>query len=153
MLSLVMLSPDTSCLKSVDPDQLVDPGGGGYSHFLFIRRLGSSIYRFKHPKKKNIWNFSNQKKYPSFCTLTLTLTLTTKYSPILWYPQKYPQNLHTQQFNYFSENTQKYWNSKFGTQKHGPSLCLYENIKVPPSPIPPGVDSYPHYVHSAWKHY
>ena len=50
----------------------------------------------KKKKKKKIpwisstpiffWNFSNPKKYPTFCTLTLEMP--PKYIPILWWPPK-----------------------------------------------------------------
>ena len=62
--------------------------------------------------------------------------MTPKYSPILWWPQKkYPQNPYTPKNIYFSENPKKY--SKFWTQKIGPSLRMYGNIRAPPPP-PPG---------------
>ena len=42
-----------------------------------------------------------------------------------------PKNIH------FSENPKKYWNSKFRTQNNDPSLRMYDNIRVTPSPTPP----------------
>ena len=57
------------------------PGGGGgggvLSHSFLTRRLGPSIYHLSQKisgissTPKNIWNFSNPKKYPPFYTLTL----------------------------------------------------------------------------------
>ena len=52
-------------------------GGGGYSNFFCIRRLGPSIYRspqknirnFKHPKK--IFEMLATQKISQFCTSTL----------------------------------------------------------------------------------
>ena len=52
-------------------------GGGGRGTLIFSTYLGSAST--VHPLKnqefqatpKNIWNFSDQKKYPPFCTLTL----------------------------------------------------------------------------------
>ena len=49
-------------------------------------------------------------------------------------PKKYPQNFHTQKNIHFSENPKKYWNSKIWPQQNGPSLRMYENIRVPPAP-------------------
>ena len=46
--------------------------------------------------------------------------------------QKNLHNRHTQKNMYFSENLKKYWNSKFWTQKNGPSLRMYEYIRVSP---------------------
>ena len=86
-------------------------GGGGYSHFFFIRRIGPSIYRLppkkigniKHPKK--IFYFFATQKYSLSVHLPLEKTLkyiekTPKTSPILSWPLKnilkssYPQNIH-----------------------------------------------------------
>ena len=72
---------------------------GGYSIFFCIRRLGPSIYRsppkyqeFQAPQK-NIWNFSNPKKYPNSVPWPLKNTL--KPAQFCDDPQKYPQNHHT----------------------------------------------------------
>ena len=118
-------------------------GGGGYSIFFRIRRLGPSIYRSpqknirnsKHPKK--IFEIlATQKNIP---ILYLDLKKDPKMhrndpqtSPILWWPKKYPQNLHTPKNIHISENPKEYWNSEFWTQKNGPSLRMWENIRVPP---------------------
>ena len=40
----------------------------------------------------------------------------------------------------------KYWKSKFWTQKNGPSLCIYENIRALPPPPPPPLDA----LHLIW---
>ena len=63
-------------------------------------------------------------------------------------PKKYPQNFHTQKNIYFSENPKKYRNSKFWTQKNGPSLRMYENIRVPP---PLGSHVTALYTYSKWQ--
>ena len=39
-----------------------------------------------------------------------------------------PKNIH------LSENAKKIWKLKFWIQKNGPSLRMYENIRVPPPP-------------------
>ena len=53
-------------------------------------------------------------------------------------PQKYPQNVHTPKNIIFSENPQKILKFKNLTPKNGPSLRMYENIRVPPwGPDPP----------------
>ena len=57
-------------------------------------------------------------------------------------PIKDQQNLHTPK-NHFPETPQKYWNSKFWTPKNGPSLCIYENIRVPPLPRETTKPTYP----------
>ena len=54
------------------------PGGGGGT-LIFSAYVGSDPASALHPQKisgisstpKNIWNFSNPKKYPQFCTLPL----------------------------------------------------------------------------------
>ena len=35
----------------------------------------------------------------------------------------------------FLKTPEKYWNSNFWIPKIGPSLCMYENIRVPPPPL------------------
>ena len=53
--------------------------------------------------------------------------MTSKYNPILWWPQKifikssYPKNI------YFSENPQKYWNSKFNPKKWPEPTYIWKN--------------------------
>ena len=93
------------------------PGGGGYSQFFLIRRLGPSIYCLL-PKK--IRNTRQPKKIFQFCTLTLrkgpkmcinnppnwsSLVMTPKISTIPSYPKKYsfffqkpPKNIEIQNF-------------------------------------------------------
>ena len=76
----------------------------GVGTLIFSSYVGSGQASTVHPKKYqefqapqiDIWNFSNPKIYPPFCTLTFRKTLkciemTSKYSPILWWPQK---NIH-----------------------------------------------------------
>ena len=50
-------------------------------------------------------------------------------------PKKYPQNLHTPKNIHFSE-TQKNMEIQILNAKNGPSLRMYDNIRVPPSPTP-----------------
>ena len=120
-------------------------GGGGYSYFFRIRRLGAqhlpftkkNIRNFKHPKK--IFETLAIQKISQFCTLTLQKDpimhrndpLT---SPILWWP---PIKISTK-----SSYPQKYsffWKSKtilkfriLNPPKNSPSLRMCENIRVPP---------------------
>ena len=82
-------------------DKLRDGGGGT---LIFSSYLGSSTASTVHPQKYqefqapqiNIWNFCNPKDilypvpWPSEKTLKC-IEITSKYSPILWWPQK---NIH-----------------------------------------------------------
>ena len=61
--------------------------------------------------------------------------------PILWWhppppPKKKKKNIHKifipPKNIHFSQNPQKYWNSEFQTPKNSLSLCMCENIRVPP---------------------
>ena len=135
------------------------PGGGGglYSHFFFIHRLGPSIYRSRKKisvissTPKNIWNFTNPKIYPPFCTMTLRKEHKMhrndpKYSPILWWPppppqkKKYPQNLHTPKNIHFFWKTPKILKFKILNPKKWPEL-MYEwkyQESTPPPPPPLG---------------
>ena len=138
----------TTCGKHIFSLVLPQEGGGGwgYSYFFRIRRLGPSIYRpppkisgFKHPQK-NIWNFSNPKTYlnsvhwPHEKTLKC-IEMTLKLAQLCDDPPKIstkssylPKNIH------LSENSKKYWNSEFWTQKNSLSQRMCQNIRVPPPP-------------------
>ena len=59
-------------------------GGGGYSYFSRIRRLGPSIYR---SPSKNIWNFKYPKKI-------FEILATPKNIPILYLDLKKDPKLH-----------------------------------------------------------
>ena len=98
-----------SCFKTSQFQPGVRGAQGGYSNFFRIRRLGPSIYR-SPPKisgisntPKNIWNFSNPKKYPNSVPwpwkktlncIEMTLKLAQfcddpkKISTKSWYPKK-----------------------------------------------------------------
>ena len=45
-------------------------------------------------------------------------------------PQKHPPNLHTQKIIPFPENPKNIENQNFKPPKNGPSLSIYENIRV-----------------------
>ena len=47
-------------------------------------------------------------------------------------PKKYPQNVHTPKNIHFSETPKNIEIQKFDPKKNGPSLRMYENIRVPP---------------------
>ena len=114
--------------------------------FFLICRLGPSIYCL--PKKcqeyqapqKNIWNLTTLPPPPP----------PQKKSNFVPWPKKSPemyindpllkiQLLGLQKYIH----PKKYWKSKFWTQKNGPSLCIYENIRALPPPPP-----HPHWMHS-----
>ena len=53
-------------------------------------------------------------------------------SPVLWWlPKKTPQNLLIQKFIHFSETRKRNRNTQFVTPENGPSLHIYENIRIP----------------------
>ena len=89
---------------------------------------------------KNIWNFSNPKRYPPFKTLTewkdpKCIEMTLKYSPIMWQTPKistkssYPKNIH------FSENPKTYWNWNFWTPKMALAYVCMKILEYPPPPL------------------
>ena len=148
-------------------------GGGEYSHFLFIRRLGPSIYRSPPPQKKKkkkkkefqeppkiLENFSKSPKYHPFCTFTLKKTqkcieVTPKYSLVLWWP---PQNTHKifiPQKMFIFLKTRKKLNVITLNPKNYPRLRMYENIKVPPHPPPDDslqkYDTKYYYLFNLWR--
>ena len=87
---------------------------GGEGALIFSPCVGSGPASTDHPKI-NIRNF---KKIRRFCTLALRKDPKMhRNDPYIAQfcdkPQKYPQNLHTQKNIHFSENPQKYQNSKF----------------------------------------
>ena len=120
---------------------------GGYSNFFFfIRRLGPSIYystrkyqEFQAPQK-DIWNFSNPKKYPPFCTLTLRKTIkciemTPKYSPILWWPPKNIHKILMPQKIFIFMKTQKIMKLKFWNPKKWPKPTNVRKYQSTPPPL------------------
>ena len=123
---------------------------GEYSNVFFIRRLGLSIY-YSPPKtyqefqapQENIWNFSNPKRYPPFCTLTLwkkklkCIEMTPKYGPILWWPQKNIHEIFMPPKYLFFWKSIKILKFKILNPKNDPSRRMCENIWVPPPPPPP----------------
>ena len=71
--------------------------------------------------------------------------MTPKYSQILWWPppppqkKKYQQNIDTPKNIHFSENPQKYWNSKFWTPQKMTQAYVYQKISESPPPLPLGM--------------
>ena len=107
-----------------------------------------------HPKKyqefqappKNIWNFSNPKKYPHSVPWPKEETIkciemTPKYSPILWWPQKNIHKTFIPPKIFILLKTQKILKFKILNQKNDPSLRMYENIRVPHLPLLLGVSA------------
>ena len=121
---------------------------GGYSHFFLKRRLWPSIYclpqkyiRNSRHTPKNIISFSNSQNIFPSCTHDLRKDPNIhrnepKNSPVLQWP---PKNIHKflihQKYLYFWK-LQKVLKFKFWTPKNGPSLHIYENIRIPPGSQP-----------------
>ena len=120
-------------------------------HSFFSSYIGSGPATTIHQKKKyqefqapkkNIWIFSDPKKYSSFCTLTLRkdpkMHINDRaYSPILWQP---PKNIHKifvpPKILISLKTPQKYWNSKFWTQKMTWAYVCMKISEYPPPPPP-----------------
>ena len=83
---------------------------GGYSDLFFIRRLGPRIYR---SPPKNIRNFKHPKNFLNTPPKIFIFLKTKK-------KKKKKINIEIQNFE----------------PKNGPSLRMYENISVPPPPLP-----------------
>ena len=61
--------------------------------------------------------------------------MTTKYSPILWWPPKIIQKIFIpQKILIFLKTPKNIEIQNFEPQKNDPSLRMYENIRVPPPP-------------------
>ena len=108
-------------------------GWGGVLSFFLLHRLGPSIYYLWKQNIRDIrqtpqkyLKFQQPTKISPFCPLTLRkvpicIEITPKNTPVLWLPppppkkKKCPNNLYTQFYFHFSENPQKYWNSKILT--------------------------------------
>ena len=147
--------PPTNLLDLVVVLRQSQGGGGEYSHFFFIRRLGAQHLPFtplqkkqqqeKTTKKKTkkkagisrtpkiIWNFSNPQNTPIlYLDLKIDpkcIEMTPKYSLILWWP---PKNIHK---IYIPKKYPFVWTSKFWTPKK--ITRMFVNIIVPPPPPPP----------------
>ena len=120
------------------------PGGGGYSYFFIIRRLGPSIYR---SPPKNIRNFMHPKKVfeilatpKNIPILYLDLKKDSKMhrndpqtSPILWLPPKISTKyFHPQKIFIFLKTPKIIQN--FGPEKLAQAYVCVKISEYPPPP-------------------
>ena len=107
-------------------------GGGGLPHFFLIRRVGPSIYcslpKFEISGILDFLdlNFNSPQNIP-----------TPKYSPILQWPPKYPQNHHTPKIFIFSKSRKNIEIKYLLTQKVARAYIFFMKVSEYP-PLPGG---------------